>query len=154
MKAMWPDSDDAFTTSDARACEACHPPCVAKLAIFMLAVGCTFTPPRARLGDECRVDDDCRSGMCAALQLGASPRTCTTPCTLPGGECFRLIGGLVCGIAPSGEQLCVPGCRRGSGYSCDGLLSVACNLLDETHCWECGCSDPAAPRCERGVGCR
>jgi hypothetical protein len=108
----------------------------------------------APINTDCAQDSQCRSGVC--LHGGAhnyDSGFCSRSCDLDNDDCEKdpTSIDMFCGMAGDGRAMCAR--CDGFGFAC-GLdqAPVACELLDETHCGECGCPDGL--HCIPGQGCR
>lgn len=110
--------------------------------------------PRADIiNNACADDSQCGTGVCLKGGGKYQGGFCSRGCDPANDDCPRdpTHHDMFCGTAPDGSSMCAR--CNGFGFAC-GLtqLPVACSLLDDTHCDECGCPD--AQVCIPGVGCR
>lgn len=120
------------------------------LAAAAIAACVTSACQGQQVGALCEEDADCASGQCLDLSSEAlSRRICTRPCV----DDTACGGSLRCGVGPTGERQCVPGCGS-IGFTCVDGVSTSCAAVaeDETRCGDCGCGRDR-PRCVPEVGC-
>jgi hypothetical protein len=115
----------------------------------LLGAGCKPTgggSAEAGFGTECTTPTQCTSGICVEVYGVYDEGYCSMPCDK------GCLAGYACGTGPDGAQACMRSCTMGSSYyACIDGAPVACAVVDQTHCDDCGC--PESLRCESGVGC-